>query len=88
MDRSLWFPDTVAHFTAQDRHLRLTFKPELTPYDEMEVTVSEATLREALLAQSGAIILNALLFAILAGAIVYVTVYRLIVRPMQGLRRR
>lgn len=85
-DQSLWFPNTVAHFTAQeDRHLRLAFNPELTPYDEMEVTVSEATLREALIAQSGEIILNALLFAVLAGAIVYVTVYRLIVRPMQGI---
>lgn len=85
-DQSLWFPNTVAHFTAQeDRHLRLAFNPELTPYDEMEVTVSEATVREALIAQSGEIILNALLFAVLAGAIVYVTVYRLIVRPMQGI---
>lgn len=85
-DISLWFPDTIGHFTAHgDRHLRISFNPELTPYDRMEVTVSEATLREALIAQSGAIILNAMIFAVLAGAIVYVTVFRLIVRPMQGI---
>ncbi|HOZ26445.1 MAG TPA: HAMP domain-containing sensor histidine kinase, partial [Hyphomonadaceae bacterium] len=85
-DLSLWFPETLAHFTAsEERHLKLSFKPELTPYEDMEVIVSEATLREALIAQSGAIILNALMFSVLAGAIVYVTVYRLIVRPMQGI---
>lgn len=85
-DLSLWFPETLAHFTAsEERHLKLSFKPELTPYEDMEVIVSEATLRDALIAQSGAIILNALMFSVLAGAIVYVTVYRLIVRPMQGI---
>ena len=85
-DLSLWFPDTLAHFTtSEQRHLKLSFKPELTPYEEMEVIVSEATLREQLIAQAGGIILTALMFSILAGAIVYVTVYRLIVRPMQGI---
>lgn len=85
-DLTLWFPDTVAHFTAgEERHLKLTFKPELTAYDEMEVIVSEASLREVMIAMSGAIILNALLFSIVAGVIVYFIVFRLIVRPMQGI---
>ena len=44
-DLSLWFPDTLAHFTtSEERHLKLSFKPELTPYEDMEVIVSEATL--------------------------------------------
>ena len=85
-DLSLWFPDTIAHFTtSEERHLKLSFKPELTPYEDMEVIVSEATLRNVLIAQSGAIILNALMFSVLAGAIVYFMVFRLVVRPMQGI---
>ena len=85
-DLSLWFPETLAHFTTgEERHLKLTFKPELTAYDEMEVIVSEASLREVMIAMSGTIILNALLFAIVAGVIVYFIVFRLIVRPMQGI---
>lgn len=51
--------DTLGHFTtSEQRNIKLTFKPELTPYDEMEVIVSEGTLRRFLVQQFGAIVLQ------------------------------
>lgn len=78
--------DTAAHFmTSEQRYIKLTFQPQLTRYDEMEVIVSEKKLRAFLVAQFGAIVLNSLVLSILAGAVVYFMVYRIVVRPMQGI---
>jgi len=78
--------DTLGHFmTSEQRNIKLTFKPELTPYDEMEVIVSEGTLRRFLVEQFGAIVLNSLILSVLTGAVVYFMVYRIVVRPMQGI---
>jgi signal transduction histidine kinase len=79
-------PSTLSHVLApKGRLLKLTFKPELTSFDEMEVTVRESALRSAFWTSSGAIILNSLFLSAIAGALVYFAVYRLVVRPMQGL---
>jgi signal transduction histidine kinase len=79
-------PGTLSHLLAPEgRLLRISFKPELTAYDEMEVTVRESDLKAAAWSSSGSILLNSFFLSAVAGALVYFAVYRLVVRPMQGI---
>jgi signal transduction histidine kinase len=77
-------PATLSHVLAPEgRLLRISFKPQLTAYDEMEVTIRESGLKAAFWSSSGSILLNSFFLSAVAGALVYFAVYRLVVRPMQ-----
>jgi signal transduction histidine kinase len=86
-DTAFWsIPATLAHFTSRDgRYIRLLYKPALSDYDELEIIVAETSVRQHLMAQSGAIALNIFIFSAVAGAVVYFMVYRIVVRPMRAI---
>lgn len=79
-------PDALSHlFAPPGRFLQILLKPEMTPDAGMEVIVPEAALRDGLVNFSRTILLASLSIAVVVGALIYFAVYRLVVRPMQGL---
>jgi hypothetical protein len=74
-------------FAPNGRFLRLIVTPSLTKDVEMEVIVPEAALKAGLLGFSRTLLVVSLIVSAVAGALVYFTVYRLVVKPMQGLTR-
>ncbi|MEQ1607463.1 MAG: HAMP domain-containing sensor histidine kinase [Hyphomonadaceae bacterium] len=87
-ETAFWsIPAALGHFMSGDgRYLKLLFKPVLsTAYDELEIIVAEDSVRQYLMAQSGAIALNIFIFSAVAGAAVYFMVSRIVVRPMRAI---
>jgi signal transduction histidine kinase len=74
-------------FGPNDRFLRIIVTPSLTKDVEMEVIVPESALKAGLLGFSRTLLVVSLIVSGVAGALVYFTVYRLVVKPMQGLTR-
>jgi len=86
-DTGFWsIPATIGHFVSgSGRHLRLSYNPLLSGYDELEIVFAEESVRKYLIAQSGAIALNIFIFSAIVGAVVSVVVYQVVVRPIQGI---
>ncbi len=79
-------PAALSHlFEPAGRQLHIFSQPILTKYNQIEVRVPEASLKQWLWASSGETALNSLIISAIAGALIYFTVYRLVVRPMKGL---
>ena len=79
-------PMALTHlFEPAGRQLHIFSQPILTKYNQIEVRVPEASLKQWLWASSGETALSSLLISAIAGALIYFTVYRLVVRPMKGL---
>ena len=79
-------PVALSHlFEPAGRQLHIFSQPILTKYNQIEVRVPEASLKQWLWASSGETALSSLLISAIAGALIYFTVYRLVVRPMKGL---
>ncbi|HOY76618.1 MAG TPA: HAMP domain-containing sensor histidine kinase [Hyphomonadaceae bacterium] len=79
-------PAPLSHlFEPEGRQLHIFSQPILTKYNQIEVRVPEAALKQWLWASSGEAALNSLIISAIAGALIYFTVYRLVVRPMKGL---
>ncbi|HEX5006132.1 MAG TPA: HAMP domain-containing sensor histidine kinase, partial [Hyphomonadaceae bacterium] len=74
-------------FAPNDRFLRVIVTPSLTKDVEMEVIVPEAALKAGLLGFSRTLLVVSLIVSAVVGALVYFAVYRLVVKPMQGLTR-
>lgn len=64
------------------------YKTLLSGYDELEIVVAEESVQKYLIAQSGAIALNIFIFSAIVGVVVWFLAYRVVVRPMRGLRTR
>jgi signal transduction histidine kinase len=74
-------------FSPDGRFLRIVLTPSMTQDAEMEVIVPESALKAALLGFSRTLLIVSLVISAVAGAMVYFAIYRLAVRPMQGLTR-
>lgn len=76
------------HMLAPDgRFLRIMLTPSMTRDKEMEVIVPELALKNGLFVFSRTMLLVSVLTSLMAGAVVYFAIYRLVVRPMQQLTR-
>jgi signal transduction histidine kinase len=77
---------TFGHLLApKGRFLQIVITPSWTADREMEVIVPEAALRRDLIAFSRDLLLITLVISGVVGALVYFSIYRLVVRPMKGL---
>ncbi len=74
-------------FAPDGRFLRILLTPSMTPDKEMEVIVPEQGLKAGLLNFSRTLLLISLIVSVVAGGLVYFAIYRLVVKPMQGLTR-
>ncbi len=74
-------------FAPEGRFLRIVLTPSMTQDAEMEVIVPESALKSGLFAFSRTMLLISVLVSLMAGAVVYFAIYRLVVRPMQHLTR-
>jgi signal transduction histidine kinase len=69
------------------RFLRIVLTPSMTRDAEMEVVVPEAALKAGLIGFSRTLLIVSVIISAVVGALVYFAIYRLVVRPMQGLTR-
>jgi hypothetical protein len=74
-------------FAPSGRFLRILVIPSMTNDLEMEIIVPEDALRSDLIAFSRFILSVSLLISAIVGALVYFSIYRLVVRPIEGLTR-
>lgn len=74
-------------FAPEGRFLRILLTPLMTHDTEMEIIVPESALKRALLGFSRTLLIVSLVISAVAGALVYFAVYRLAVRPIQGLTK-
>ena len=87
---AIW--STFDHMLAPEgRFLRIIDSPDMGSVNDVEsyvdVILPEAALKRDLLLYSGNIVLLSLLISALAGGLVYLAVYRLVVRPMIQITR-
>lgn len=77
---------TFSHLLApRGRFLQIIVIPSMTDDASMEVIVPEAALRKDLLRFSRTLLVVSLMISGIVGALIYLAIYRLVVRPMQGL---
>lgn len=77
---------TFEHLLApRGRFLQILVVPSMTDDASMEVIVPEAALRKDLLRFSRTLLVVSLMISGIVGALIYLAIYRLVVRPMQGL---
>lgn len=69
------------------RFLRIVLTPSMTADAEMEVIVPESALKKGLIDFSRTLVIVSLIISAVAGALVYFAIYRLAVKPIQGLTR-
>ena len=69
------------------RFVRMIVTPDMTHDAEMEVIVPESALKAGLLEFSRTLLIVSLIVSGVVGALVYLAIYRLVVRPMQGLTK-
>jgi signal transduction histidine kinase len=74
-------------FAPAGRFLRIILTPSMTADAEMEVIVPESALRSGLIGFSRTLLIVSLIISAVVGALVYFAIYRLAVKPMQGLTR-
>lgn len=80
--------DTAATFFAPSgRYLRIIAAPRSAPGDVIDVIVPEAPLKRELAAYSAGLFWLSGFIAIVTGALIYVTLFYLFVRPMRTLTR-
>ena len=72
-------------FAPAGRFLQIIVTPSMTNDREMEIIVPETALKAALIGLSRTIFIVSLIISAVVGAMVYLAIYRLVVRPMQGL---
>jgi signal transduction histidine kinase len=78
--------DTLATMVGPGRrYMQIFFTPRTDPTSEMEVLAPEASLKRDLLLYTGAFLLVGLVIAAVSGVLMYLAIYRLVVRPMQAL---
>jgi signal transduction histidine kinase len=81
-------PAAFGHMFAPDgRFLRIMLTPSMTRDAEMEVIVPESALKAGLFGFSRTMLIVSVLISLMAGAVVYFAIYRLVVRPMRQLTR-
>jgi signal transduction histidine kinase len=77
---------TLSHMWApKGRYLRVFFTPRIETASEMEILVPESALKRDLFLYTGAFLLVGVVIAFVSGALMYLAIYRLVVRPMQAL---
>ena len=74
-------------FAPDGRFLRIVLTPKMTTDAEMEVIVPESALKAGLIGFSRTLLIVSLIISAVAGALVYFAIYRLAVKPMQGLTK-
>jgi len=74
-------------FAPNGRFLRVVLAPSMTADAEMEVIVPESAIKAALAGFSRTLLIVSVIISAVAGALVYFAIYRLAVKPMQGLTR-
>lgn len=70
-------------FAPPGRYLQIVLQPSMTDDIEMEVIAPESALRSGLLAFSRTLLFATIIISAVVGALVYFTIYRLVVRPMR-----
>ncbi|MEE2565837.1 HAMP domain-containing sensor histidine kinase [Hyphobacterium marinum] len=74
-------------FAPSGRYLRIIAEPRSAPGDVMDVIVPEAPLKRELAAYSAGLFWLSAFIAVVTGALIYVTLFYLFVRPMRKLTR-
>tara|TARA_R110002072_G_scaffold13135_13_gene55544 strand:- start:430 stop:1866 length:1437 start_codon:yes stop_codon:yes gene_type:complete len=93
MDRRTanWAGDIAAtagtFFAPRGRYLRIIAEPASAPGDYIDVIVPEAALKRELAAYSAGLFWLSAFIALVTGALIYVTLFYLFVRPMRKLTR-
>jgi len=72
-------------FAPEGRFLRILVAPQMTKDAEMEVIVPEVGLKAGLLAFSRTLLVVAIVISIVVGGLVYLAIYRLVVKPVRVL---
>lgn len=72
-------------FAPKGRFIQIIVTPSMTNDREMEIIVPESALKAALIGLSWTIFIVSLIICAVVGAMVYLAIYRLVVRPMQAL---
>lgn len=73
-----------SHMLAPDgRFLRILVTPSMTKDAEMEVIVPEVALKNGLITFSRTLLFVSIVIALVVGALVYFTIYRLVVKPVR-----
>jgi signal transduction histidine kinase len=72
-------------FAPDGRFLRIIVTPSMTRDQQMEIIVPESALKAGLLNFSRTLLISSVIISAVVGALVYFAIYRLVVRPIQGL---
>lgn len=81
------YGDTIATLFAKDRTIRVLGRVGDEPDDLIEIVLSEAPLRAALLKQTWTILGVSVLISLASALLVYLSIYGLVVRPIERLSR-
>jgi signal transduction histidine kinase len=79
--------DTLETLLARDRTIRVLGRVGADPDDLIEIVMPEAPLRAALVAQTRMLLVVAVLISLGSALLVYLTIHRLVVRPIGRLSR-